>query len=356
MEKLRRCDSLWEKLKNESRPVVLYGTGNGSDKILDVCIKLGITVSGVFASSGFVRDRYFRGMKVKSLQELEAERGDFVVLLCFGTTLETVAENIRAVGEKHTLYIPEVPLYGTELFDYDYYEAHFDRIEAAEKLFADETSRRLFCDMINFRLTGDPKYLAIAENPEASYRTLLWDKGIETVVDCGAYRGDSAACIIDAVGPLRIIAAEPDPGSFKKLSAYAENEKRSEIVPVNAAVGEACGDVEIAASAGRGSGVSGTTRGAKTKTVRLCTVDSLAENEKIDLIKYDVEGEEWAALRGSIKTIERCSPALAVSVYHRTADLFELPIYINEICPKHRLYLRRAPCIPAWDIVLFAVP
>ena len=30
---------LWEKLKNENRPIFLYGTGNGADKILDVCEK-----------------------------------------------------------------------------------------------------------------------------------------------------------------------------------------------------------------------------------------------------------------------------------------------------------------------------
>ncbi len=356
MEKMKREDSLWEKLKREERPIFLYGTGNGADKILDVCIKRGIPVSGVFASSGFVRDRTFRDMRVRSLADIEAEYGDDIVtLLCFGTTLENVAQDIRAVGEKHTLYIPEVPLYGEDLFDADYYGDHFDEIAAAEQVFADEYSKKLYRDMIAFRYTGIPEYLTAVENPVDSYRKLLSGKNIKCSVDCGAYRGDSAAAIIDAIAPRRIIAAEPDPGTFKRLSAYAENEKRCEIIPVNAAVGKTDGETVISASAGRGSGASGITRGAKTVTVPVRRVDTLSEGETVDFIKYDVEGDEWEALHGSLETVHRDSPALAVSVYHRTADLFALPLYIRELCPDKSLYLRRAPCIPAWDIVLFAV-
>lgn len=336
---------------------MLYGTGNGADKILDACRRFGIKISGVFASSGFVRDRYFREMRVKSLDELEAEfPGGMTVLLCFGTTLETVSEDIRAVAKRHKLYIPEVPLYGNELFDYDYYENRFDRIKSAEKAFCEERSRKLFESMINFRLTGEPRYLADVENPEMSYKFLLLPKIIKTAVDCGAYRGDSAQCMINALSPRKIIAAEPDVRTFNKLSAYAESENRCEVVPVNVAVGDKCEDVEIAASAGRGSGILGTTKGAKTQTVAKRTVDSLAGDEKIDLVKYDVEGLEWEALRGSEKTIEKHSPALAVSVYHRTADLFEIPLFIKERYPQYKLYLRRTPCIPAWDIMIFAVP
>ena len=50
---------IWTKLKTEKKPILLYGTGNGADKILDECEKTGIKISGVFASSGFVRERYF---------------------------------------------------------------------------------------------------------------------------------------------------------------------------------------------------------------------------------------------------------------------------------------------------------
>lgn len=45
---------LWIRLKSESRPVLLYGIGNGADKIFDTCSNYGIEILGVFASDGFV--------------------------------------------------------------------------------------------------------------------------------------------------------------------------------------------------------------------------------------------------------------------------------------------------------------
>lgn len=363
MNKIEKENTLWERLKKESRPIVLYGTGNGGDKILDACINKGISVSGVFASAGFVRDRYFRGMKVKSLEQLEDELGcELCVLLCFGATLESVCENIKAVSEKHTLYAPDVPLYGGELWDWEKYDRCFPELCETEKLFADERSKKLFSDIISFRMTGELKYLADAENPGVSYKELFGGESVDTVIDCGAYRGDSASQIAEALSPRAIYAVEPDPRTFAKLSAYAENETRCTVVPVHAAVGDENTKTRIAASAGRGSGILGTTKGAKAEAVPLRTVTCIAEENgigggdgsRLDLIKYDVEGVEKEALAGSFDIIKKESPCLAVSVYHRTDDIYELPRYVSEMCQHHKLYLRRAPCIPAWDTVLFA--
>lgn len=76
---------------------------------------------------------------------------------------------------------------------------------------------------------------------------------------------------------------------------------------------------------------------------------------RVDFIKYDVEGAEREALLGSRATIERDAPALLVSVYHRSGDIFELPRLVHELNPAYRLYLRRMAGLPAWDINLYAV-
>jgi hypothetical protein len=68
-----------------------------------------------------------------------------------------------------------------------------------------------------------------------------------------------------------------------------------------------------------------------------------------------VEGAEREALLGSRNTILRDSPALLVSAYHRSADLFSLPLLVHDLNPNYRLYLRRMAGIPAWDINLYAV-
>ena len=76
----------------------------------------------------------------------------------------------------------------------------------------------------------------------------------------------------------------------------------------------------------------------------------------MDYVKYDVEGAETEALLGSRDTIRRHSPALLVSAYHRSADLFRLPLLVHDLNPAYKLYLRRMAGVPAWDINLYAVP
>ena len=63
--------SVWEKLKNSDEPIIMYGTGNGADKVMDKLTELGITLSGITASSTFVRNRTFRGFQVIPLSYFE---------------------------------------------------------------------------------------------------------------------------------------------------------------------------------------------------------------------------------------------------------------------------------------------
>ena len=124
---------------------------------------------------------------------------------------------------------------------------------------------------------------------------------------------------------------------------------------VNAAVGKEVGCVEFMSSASRGSGKEGISKSAKCREVALLTVDEIARGEKVDLLKLDVEGDEADAIEGALETIKRCYPSMAVSVYHRTHDIFALTQMLSTLLPEHSLYLRREECIPAWDITLFAV-
>ena len=51
--------SVWELLRRTEKPIVLYGMGNGADKIIDWCEENGVRVQGVFASDEFVRGQQF---------------------------------------------------------------------------------------------------------------------------------------------------------------------------------------------------------------------------------------------------------------------------------------------------------
>ena len=77
---------MWLRLKETQKPILMYGMGNGADKILAELEKRGIEVSGFFASDGFVRGHNFHGKRVLSYSEAKEKFGSFIVLLAFGSS------------------------------------------------------------------------------------------------------------------------------------------------------------------------------------------------------------------------------------------------------------------------------
>ena len=57
--------SLWDHLAETSKPIIIYGMGDGAQKILDVCSLKNVKISGFMASDDFVRGHSFAGFEVK---------------------------------------------------------------------------------------------------------------------------------------------------------------------------------------------------------------------------------------------------------------------------------------------------
>ena len=72
-------EDVWQTLSRERRPLVVYGMGNGADKLLLQMEKRGLTVADFMASDGFVRGHSFHGRRVLSLKEVEEKYEDFIV-------------------------------------------------------------------------------------------------------------------------------------------------------------------------------------------------------------------------------------------------------------------------------------
>ena len=141
--------SFWYELSEKNKPVFIYGTGNGADKIIDILNHIGVKIEGVFASDGFVRNRVFRDFPVRSYSSITDEYGDDIIILAaFGTTLPEVMEFFKLLDSKHDLYIPEVPLFCDdlfeELFDNRYYNEHISELNEVASFLADEESLILF--------------------------------------------------------------------------------------------------------------------------------------------------------------------------------------------------------------------
>jgi FkbM family methyltransferase len=80
-----------------------------------------------------------------------------------------------------------------------------------------------------------------------------------------------------------------------------------------------------------------------------------AENHcRVDFIKMDIEGAELSALKGAEKSLRKWKPRLAISLYHKPEDLFEIPLYLNSLNLGYRFYLDHFT-IYKEETVLFAI-
>ena len=339
---------LWMHLKSTDKPILMYGMGNGADKILRVLSDRDIDVCDFFASDGFVRGHHFHGKRVLSYSEAKEKYGSFIVLLAFGSSLDDVIDNIKKIASEQELYAPDVPVCESELFDSEFYNSHYNEIKKAYDTLADDVSRDIFASVVSFKLTGDISYLTDTVCDDGD--TLYDYSSFKVCVDAGAYRGESSRELIEKNPTIeKIYALEPDAKSYKKLCAYTDEESR--VIPVNC--GAWC-ESSLGHFSEQGNRNSAFSSDGKMLT-KLDKIDNIIGSDIPDYIKYDVEGCESEALDGSALSIKRYMPSLLVCVYHRSEDIFSL---INKIDSDHDgydLYLRRKKYIPAWDVYICAI-
>lgn len=347
---------IWETLSSGNRKNVMYGMGNGADKILAVCEKYGIEIHDFFASDGFVRGHSFHGKRVLSYSEIkEKYKNDEInVLLSFASSLPDVINNFKRISGEFDFYAPDVPVCGSTLFTLAFARAHEAELKEVYGMLADGESRRIFENVIYYKLTGKIEYLFNAESDrDKTFSELLDAKSITSYADLGAYNGDTVRELIRYAPNLSYVAAlEPDRRSYRKLSEYRDTVEYPKIECVNAAAW--CDDA-VLTFGDEGNRNSGIFAKGKSVDVAATSLDKLLCGRKTDYIKYDVEGCECEALEGSRNTIISHKPKLLVSVYHRSEDIFAIPLQIKKINPDYKFYLRRFPYVPAWDLNLICI-
>ena len=353
------CTSdMWDELAKETRPIMVYGMGNGADKLFSRLEKYGVKVAEIFASDGFVRGHTFRGYKVKSFSDIKEEYDDFVILLSFGTNREEVLDMLAQIDSGYDMYVPDMPVAGEEeYFDRSFYNEHYGEIVEAYNALSDERSRHVFSLVLRYKLSGRMEFLEKSADTNDDAYALLPCADIRSVVDAGAYNGDTLRQMRSYFSSLRsAIAVEPDPKTFKRLSRYAEQVDDFDILLHNAALWSSIGEGDFSSSANRNSTVSATASYEHRETsIPLVTVDSLV-TAPVDYIKYDVEGAEAEALTGSVETIKKYSPALRIAIYHRSRDIFAIINYMKKSFDGYSFYIRRTRCLPAWEIDLIMIP
>ena len=352
LESITVGNDIWTELKNEARPIVLYGTGNGADRIIDILHSENIKISGIFSSAAFVRDRFFRGYRVEAYDALKERFPEMRVLMCFGSAREEVLSNVRKIGRENEISAPDVPVYGDNVFTSDFFRAHQEELARVFDRLSDEKSRETFIKLVEFKLTGRIESLFSCEYENTDLFKL---PDSFTYIDFGAYNGDTVLKLHEKYPHSRIVAIEPDRRNFRKLTENTAHIK--DISYYNALVSDRDGEVALDNNKGRGAHES--EKG--TLLTEALTVDTLCQKENITeasslLIKFDVEGNELKALSGAERTIRELSPVIVCACYHRSEDYFTLPLKILSINPSYKVYMRHYKGIPAWETDLIFIP
>lgn len=353
IDEILALESSWEFLKRTDLPIVLYGTGNGADKVIDRLEALSIPLYGVAASDGFVRARQFRGFTVHPISYYEEILGEFVLAVGFGSDRPELSEYIKKLSEKHKLLFPCVPVYGDEIFDRAFIEAHKADLGKVYTALADETSKAVFRLFLRFQMCGDFNDLeaAVTEKDEA-FRNILKLQSDESYLDLGAYKGDTIEEFLHYAGKdyKSIVALEPNEKAFAKLKFYIETQSLRNCTALHAAISKEKGSLFF-----EGDGRRHTAAKDGKHEVQAVSVDALSPLTPFTYIKADVEGLEANMLEGAKDTLQKDKPKLNIAAYHRSPDVFALPLQILSYNPSYKLYLRKHKGFPFWDLNFYCI-
>ena len=179
-------------------------------------------------------------------------------------------------------------------------------------------------------------------------------KNDAVVFDIGAFKGDTAYFFSKKCSnKARIYAFEPDDYAFKILEKIKEKYKLNNVITKNILLSNAEKEIDFISMI------------ENTPTIKknAITIDKFVEEnniEKIDYIKMDVEGAERNILEGSIKTIKKFKPFLAIAIYHGgklfMEDFYNIPIFIKNVINEDYEYYIRTFSPWGGETILFCKP
>jgi len=339
--------------QEEGFPIYIMGSAHGGGRQAEICLQNaripceGLLVNRMFWTENSAEQCLedlmertqtkiniviaFRGYHSKVLEPYKRKINKIIVRDCFA--------GIRMIGD-------------SGFMTYDWVKANEDKLQQTFETLQDELSRQSMAAYINQKISADYKYLAEVKRDYQYFEDDLIELSPnERFLDCGAYDGDSAVAFVNALhrrnidSYAEIISFEPDVANFQKL--YSRNLPRH--ICVCKGVSDRPGIVSFAAD-----GTSSHVQADGSDQIELESIDHFLEGTQATMIKMDIEGMDLSALKGAEQTIRTWRPKLAVCIYHKREDLWEIPQYIKSLLPDYRFYVRAYDDM-ACELVLYAL-
>ena len=160
------------------------------------------------------------------------------------------------------------------------------------------------------------------------------------VVDAGAFTGDTAVLFSTSVGSQgRIYAFDPVADNLDVCRLNFSRPGYENITLLPYAVGECNVDAPTVRLSEYSPGYRASTSDAPIPMRRIDDLIGDGTIPRIDFLKMDIEGSEMAALRGAESSIRRFRPKLAISIYHKPNDFFEIINYVHDLGLGYSLFI-----------------
>lgn len=316
--------------------------------------------------NGIQIDDYFTDLPGDGLyyDDIKKKYDEFSVIIGFykPKILEEKLESLKCEQCKNIYYLKRPRLFdaktGVSFLTSKWLNEHRAFITKAYGLCDDELSRKTLLLYIKTYLTDDMSYLNQVYNKEQYFtKEMLSFSEEETVVDAGAYTGDTLESYLALAAPSfrKYYAYEPSNENYVKLEQLVNQKGFNNVILYKAGLGERkeiCwfeeNNLEITASR--------VVEEADDKASYKIQIESIDETAPdATFIKADIEGMEMELLHGAKHTILRNKPKLAICAYHRAEDIFTIPLLLKEWVPEYKIYFRQHDLNQPHELVCYAV-
>ncbi len=349
-----------EDIRKRGEPLILYGSQLLAGRLFQFVSAFGVDVERIVVDRQYLEPgATLAGRPVSALEDLPQTQSYHCLVGFEPRDVSLTRARLQPYAKSILLYdvgygMPDAGE-GIPYYEDDFFIRHSHRLDTFAARLADDLSRTSLKNFLNQRISGEIGLYTKVYSPEHYFPPEIICVQPDTVfIDCGAYNGDTIATFL-AQSPKKIQASyahihafEPDSANFAALQSATQH--LSNCTLHQKGLWSEPGWCSISGFASNASLVP-QSEGA----IALDSIDNVLRGEKASFIKMDIEGAELQALCGAARTISRYKPQLAISIYHKALDIFDIPEYILSLNPDYRLYVRaHAPTVTR-ELVLYAV-
>jgi FkbM family methyltransferase len=338
-----------EVIKTSSEPVVHWGAGE-----IAWCVSAHLHQHGIdpvcFCDNDPAKHGTTHlGLPVFSYEELKSrfaqDGGKYHIVIATGIQYrEPILSQLTNLNETNPIwYLRGFEVCGEKL-DYPYLCGHISQFEKAYASLADEFSKKVFVNVLNAKLSGDfTLYEEVMSQMEYFDEDIVRLGENEVFLDVGAFKGNA---IVEFAERTRrtydgIIAFEPDKKTLAALRAVVDKNDIQKIEIHNKGAWNKYEVIHFYDGREGGSRITESSPEAPpSNTIEADTIDSILQGRRVTYISMDIEGAEHNAILGAEQTIKKWKPTMAVCVYHKQEDLFDLLLLLKSFVPQYRFYLR----------------